>query len=354
MSTINAAKRLPLFALFLILLFTSSITLAADKSDDDPGYLGVLLQDLQPSMVKALQMDDKSGVLISEIVEDSPAESAGLEDGDVILVFNGRETENSKDLTRAVRKANAGDKVEVVVLRGGKKKTIKVVLGKREDDAFGLHMDKFKQLHKRKDLDKLDSFTWSDDDDGHIRIITKGDHGDIHMDQDFAFFGSDRGFLGVQMDDLNEQLGEFFGIEDGEGVLVTEVVEDSPAEEAGLKAGDVIVGIGGEKVASSEELLEEMAGTEADQKLKVEVRRKGKKKEFEVTLGEGKANKMIKRIELLGDGAHFNVLSPKMKRHMAPNVEFRKQHHGNDLEEMRDELKMMKKELKKIQEELKK
>ncbi len=104
----------------------------------DSGYLGVMLQDLSPAMAKALQLGDQSGVLVSDVVDDSPAAKAGLQDGDVIVAFAGKPLSDYDSLTAAVRAAKPGEKVDVTVLRDGKKKTIKVELGEREDDDVRL------------------------------------------------------------------------------------------------------------------------------------------------------------------------------------------------------------------------
>ncbi|MBU8869643.1 MAG: PDZ domain-containing protein [Gemmatimonadales bacterium] len=358
MSTINAGKRLPLFVFSLMILFTSSLALAGD----DPGYLGVYLQDLEPSMVKALQLDDKSGVLISEIVEDSPAQKAGLEDGDVILIFNGKEIESSKVLTKAVRKAGSGENVKVVILRDGKEKTLKVELGEQDDETFIYNGDKLKKLLKLKELKelgKLDSLKWIEEEDCHIEI-----------------FEGNRGVMGIHIDDLSEQMGEYFDVENGEGVLVTEIVKDGAAGKAGMKAGDVIVKMDGQNISSTGELHKALADTEAEQEMKVEVRRKGDKKEFKVTLGEASGQEFIRKIKIM-DGEHHNLRTPRMKMHMGSHFKHQKdlhgedhnvflyhdddeegriviKRHGNDLEELRKELKNLKKELKVIQEKLEK
>lgn len=348
MSTIFPLRRVPLVLLLLISLVASASAIAGGES----GYLGVYLQDLEPSMIKALQLDDKAGVLISDIADDSPAEKAGLEDGDVILVFDGTDTENAKMLTKAVGESKPGEKVKVIVLRDGKKKTIDVVLGEKNDEPVIWSGNQFREFHG-KNPDKLKNFKWTEDGDGAYEVL----------------IGGDRGFLGIKMDDLNSQLGEYFGVKGGEGVLVTEVVEGSPAETAGLKAGDVITRIDGEAVTSGGELHKALAGTEADQKVKIELRRKGDKKEFEVTLGEAPENKFIRKIEILGKDGDFDVRSPKMKMHMAPHfkhlenlgegdhdVLFFESEDGDDeeLQELREDVKDLKEELKKIREELKK
>ena len=169
-----------------------------------------MLQDLSPAMAKALQLDDQSGVLVCDVVDDGPAEKAGLQDGDVIIAFAGKSLADNAALTKAVRAAKPGDKVDVTVLRDGKKQTIKVELGEREND-----------------------FAWfTPGSDEHVKVIMKGLHGG---DGDFEFhtLHEDRGWLGVQIDDVSPQLGEYFGVKDGEGVLVTEVERGQPRRQGG-------------------------------------------------------------------------------------------------------------------------
>lgn len=284
MFPIHRASRAPLFLLLATLLCTSYPAVADDSNDGKSGYLGVILQDLGPGMAKALQLDDDSGVLVGEVTDDSPADEAGLEDGDVILVFDGKRIEDSRTLSRAVRKSAPGDEVKVVVLREGKKKTIEVKLGEREDDVIVRSSKEMKDLHSPEALEKLREFKWRHPGDG-----------------DFPFLDADRGFLGVHLDDLSGQLGEYFGVEDGAGALVTGVVEDSPAERAGIRAGDVIVKIDGEPVDSTRTLHKVMAGTESEQEIEVEVVRKGDGKSFDVTLDETSDRMFSRKIELIGD-----------------------------------------------------
>ena len=93
-------------------------------------------------------------------------------------------------------------------------------------------------------------------------------------------------WLGVHLLDLNEQLGDYFGVEDGDGVLVTEVEEDSPAERAGLKAGDVITGLDDRTVADSDDLVKAIRRHEEGDTVTVHFLRRGKKKHARVELGE--------------------------------------------------------------------
>ena len=359
-----AAKRTIVLMMSIALL----VTVVVAQAGEDKGYLGVSLQELTPSMAKALQMDDNSGVMINNVVDDSPAEKAGLEDGDVILEFNGKTISDNDDLVKAVRGTSPGDKVKVVVLRNGKNESLEVEVGKHEDK----------------------SFVWMSGDDAdapHYKHFGDGDHKVIIMsgdddftwtvDQDMPFgFDNDRGYMGVNLDDMNEQMGEYFGVEDGKGALVTEVVEDSPADKAGLKAGDVIVRLGEKEIDSTTALHKAVAKTEPEQQMAVKVMRKGKSKDLSITLGEVPEGAYSKHMEFIGEGdTHYRIhTAPRMMKHFghgsdvdlrvirrgAPHgaVEFHDMESRHEAEgeikEMRDELDKMRNELKEMQEELKK
>ncbi|MEN8006467.1 MAG: PDZ domain-containing protein [Candidatus Krumholzibacteriota bacterium] len=346
-----AAKRTLVLMLSIVLLvFACSV-----QAGEDKGYLGVMLQDVTPSMAKALQMDEKTGVMISEVVDDSPAAAAGLEDGDVILEFNGQTISDSGDLVKAVRGTNPGDKVKVVVLRGGKNKKLDIEIGKHEaKNVFFMSEDDAPRV---KHMDKVIVMSGDDDD---FKWSFKDKAGKFNLD---------RGFMGVHLDDLNEQMGEYFGVDEGNGALVTEVVEDSPAAEAGLKAGDVIVQFGDDDIDSSGALYKAIDDTESGQKTTVKVVRKGKKMSLDITLGEMPEDAISKHLQIIGEGDdHFSIhAAPRMMKHFehfggkhgcdAGDVDVRVMRRGEaegELKEMREELDKMRKELKEIQEELKK
>ena len=194
------------------------------------GYLGVMLQDLSPSIAKALQLDSDTGILVSEVVDDGPAEQAGLEDGDVILELDGKKITKYKDLTKAIRAHEPGDEGEVVVLREGKERTFDVTLGEREEDDWAFFGDdgdfkSFKGLKGLKDLKNLKELQWLNQHGRNFHVFSDDDDANVWVQT----FDDDRGFMGVHLSDLSEQLGEYFDVDDGDGALITEVVEDSPA-----------------------------------------------------------------------------------------------------------------------------
>lgn len=336
-----AAKRTALCAVCLAFLAAAPLAVAADGND---GYLGVMLQDITPSMAKALQLEENSGVMINDVVDDSPAEKAGLKDGDVILEFQGKAMGGNADLTKAVRSAGAGEKVELLVLRGGKKVKVQAELGEAKN-----------------------TFNWVDAKDGKT-FIFKG-NGD---DEDRLFpVTEERGFLGVHLDDIEGQMADYFEVKDGQGVLITEVNEDGPAAKAGLKAGDVVVKLDDQEVGSSSELHKAMAGTEPGQEIEVQVVRKGKDKSFKVTLGEMPEGMNLGDLQFFGDDGDISIRAPKMLFHgngdrlpTGPHARMRMlRKDGPDIQvftddegltELRQELKQMQKELQELKKELKK
>ncbi|MGD9548556.1 MAG: PDZ domain-containing protein [Candidatus Krumholzibacteriia bacterium] len=329
------------------ILILSSLTLllaGAALAKDGQGYLGVSLQDLTPSMAKALQLGDRQGVLVNDVMEDSPAEKAGLQDGDVILEFAGRAIEDNGDLTKAVRKTEPGEKVEVVVLRDGEEKTFEVTVGEHEGMTW------FMEDGKKFDLEGLKNLE------------------NFHV---FSGGAEDRGFLGIHMEDLSPQLGDYFGVQDGEGVLLTEVVAEGPAEKAGLKAGDVIMKVGDERIASTADLHEAMADTEPDQEIELTVKREGKDKSFKVTLGEAPESEFARGPgNVFFEGKDLHLTGPRMKmmldgedghqmiiRRARPDREIeieRLAPPSEDLDQVRKELEQLRQELKELRQELKK
>ena len=98
------------------------------------GWLGVRLQALDDLMKSALSA--KKGVLISDVVEDSPAEKGGVKEGDVIITFKGKEVPGVTELVEMVKGTKPGEKVKIGVLRKGKKETLKVRIGERPEDEL--------------------------------------------------------------------------------------------------------------------------------------------------------------------------------------------------------------------------
>lgn len=213
-------------AVALIGLFVGVSLLNAAPADSDKylkksekPWLGIYMQDINKDIAEALNIDVEKGVLVNDVIDDSPAQKAGLEDGDVIVRIGDNVIDNISDLSKAVKSMAPGDKADIVVYRDGKKMDLNAVIGAakdRTDQTFALNKSKDRALKLYQDA---------------IDMSLKP-----------------HGFLGVTLESLGEQLADYFQVK--EGVLITSVEEDSPAEKAGLKAGDVILSVNGKKTSS--------------------------------------------------------------------------------------------------------
>jgi len=177
------------------------------------GYLGVMIQDVTPALAKEFNLDESTGALVGDVTPNSPAERAGIKSGDVILDFNGKKVSDSRHLKLEAARTQPGETVPVKILRDGATKTVEV---------------KVKEIPGNENLAKAES---SD---------TK-DTGTLN---------------GVGVADLDKGARQQFELPANvEGVVITEVQPDSPAAEAGLKAGDVIQDINRKPVRSADEAV---------------------------------------------------------------------------------------------------
>ena len=345
MFAFTAAKR-PLGVAALLVPCLVAIALTGTAVAAGHGFLGIMLQDLTPSMAKALQMGDGTGVIVNSVTDDSPAAKAGMVDGDVIVELNGAKVTDTAGFTSSVRALAPGDKAVLMVQRDGKKKTLTAELGERPTDLAGNanargeiriitpdgeSVQKFEGLEGLKNLDHMKMMQ-----DGNMKIlviprgdddadVAEGEEGGEQRIIVKTMGGEDRGWLGVRLDALNEQLGDYFGVKDGAGVLVTEVVEDSPAAKAGLLAGDVIVKVGDEQTASPDALHEAMGDTKPGDDLALTVLRKGARKTITAKLGEMPADAAgTTTVRVEGDGGEpgeLKLMMPRMLRRMSEGDE---------------------------------
>lgn len=207
---------------------------------DGGSFLGVYAEDINKENMGRYGLSDVRGVGISEVMKDSPAEKAGLKKGDVIVRFEGESVTSSRKLTRMVGEVAPEHTARLTIMRGGSEQEVAATLAKRNEsqNVFGttISPDIFRTM-PRGDM-KIDP--------GKMQINPDQDGNFV-----FAFGGNRR--IGVSTTPLTKQLADYFGVKDG-GVLITSVSEDSPAAKAGLKAGDIITAIEGEKVESPGDL----------------------------------------------------------------------------------------------------
>ncbi|MCM3900389.1 MAG: PDZ domain-containing protein [Pyrinomonadaceae bacterium] len=272
------------FSLLISLFFVASVVLAqqtppapvAPPAPPAPGepfnqfslfidggsFLGVYAEDINKENMGRYGLREARGVGITSIVKDSPAEKAGLKKDDVILRFDGENVTSARKLTRLVSEVAPDQTVRIAISRGGSEQEVAVTIGKRENSMDAMNnFQGLKGLGKWEGLEGLEGFGTPG------AKVWKWEGPDSDNDG-FAFaFGNNRR-IGVSTTHLTKQLAEFFGVADGKGVLVTSVGDDSPAAKAGIKAGDVITAVDGEKLESAGDLTRAL----------------GKKKEGDVTL----------------------------------------------------------------------
>jgi len=222
-------------------------------------FLGVYAEDINKENMARYGMREARGVGITQVVKDSPAEKAGLRKDDVIVRFEGDSVTSVRKLNRLVSEVAPDQTVKLSINRGGGEQEVAVTIGKR-NESFNTgnweDLEKFKGLEKLKQLDKiegLDRLKELERDLPPGANVWKWEGEGPGKDGMFFAFGNHRR-IGVGTMALTRQLADYFGVADGQGVLVTSVGEDSPAAKAGIKAGDVITAIDGEKIDGAGDL----------------------------------------------------------------------------------------------------
>ncbi|SMC26935.1 serine protease Do [Desulfacinum hydrothermale DSM 13146] len=165
------------------------------------GWLGVMIQDITPELAESFGLKESKGVLISDVIEDSPADKAGLETGDIVVEFNGEPVENAHQLSRKVASTRPETTVKIGILRDGSRKTIQLRLGTMPEEGVS-------------EPPSVEKTSW-----------------------------------GMSVQNLTEELASRFGWDVSErGVIITEVEPGSPAAEARLRPGDLIKEVNRKKI----------------------------------------------------------------------------------------------------------
>jgi len=164
-----------------------------DKGKVTRGWLGVAVQMVTPDLAKSFGLKEGKGALVADVTKGSPADDAGMEQGDVIVEFDGKEIGEMNTLPRVVAETPLGKKVKVVVIRNGAKKELTVKIGE-------LTEEKEQEVAAEKETDKI----------------------------------------GLVVSEITPELADHLNVPVGSGVVVTDVENGSPADEAGIRRGDVI------------------------------------------------------------------------------------------------------------------
>jgi predicted metalloprotease with PDZ domain len=273
------------------LIILASGTLYSKKAMDKSGYLGVVVEELD--RLEKESMGIVQGIVITEVIEDSPAEKAGLKIEDVIQAFDGRKIRLPADLVRYVSKTEPGKQVVIDIVRDGKKQKIEAVIGENEEMPMTWQPDKMRKM---------------------------------------MFVGEPRVYLGVKLAPLNPDLAAYFQAKE-EGALVLEVMADSPADKSGFKAGDVLLALNDEKVKSPEAVVEFLKDFEKGDEITIRLLRKGKEQTLKAVLDEAPGPRHIIK---MGDSEH-EIVIPDVDKEMMEKQHQLQMLHEN-MQDMQDKM----------------
>ncbi|MGA8342127.1 MAG: PDZ domain-containing protein [Candidatus Sulfotelmatobacter sp.] len=198
-------------------------------SSEDSGtssYLGVDISDVTTERLSALKLKEEKGVEVTMVDQDAPAGKAGIKEHDVILTMNGTAIESGAQLRRMIHETPPGRIVTLGLSRDGQPMTVKLQLADKHKE-FSMMGPDMKNFHVQ--IPEI-----------HIPDI------DIPSINMVMVTSSARS--GLSVENITPQLGEFFGVKNGNGVLVRAVEKGSRAEKAGFRAGDVIVKVNDQPV----------------------------------------------------------------------------------------------------------
>ncbi|MDZ4750012.1 MAG: PDZ domain-containing protein [Flavobacteriales bacterium] len=250
---------------------------SAARQSNQP-FLGVMLK--ETAATNSIE-EGSSGTLISEVIEGSAAEKAGLLAGDIILEINRVEMPHAENVIEYIGAKEPGDEIKIEVMRGSQVKKIKAELGIRTFDSMKMfgdgnptQMEEFRQLENLKEVLPGWNFTFHPDS---IAVFCP-DNQKLKVDS----------FMICQPFNWNEEGFElketpFLGVtpgdeDDAPGVFIGSVVEGSSAQKMGFEEGDVIINFNGTGVNNFDELADQIGTTEAGSVVKIEFLRDGKSK----------------------------------------------------------------------------
>ena len=194
-----------------------------DKGKVVRGYLGTTVQKITPEIADSLGLKQSKGALVAEVQKGSPAERAGVKLGDIIIEFDRKEIKDSTDLPALVARVTPGTTVQVKILRDGKEVTTPLTVGEMKENE----------------------------------VIASAQEGD----------------LGLTVQPVTPEIAQSLGLDRAEGLVITEVKPGSAADEAGLRAGDLIAQINRRPVKNLAEYNREMARNEKGKSVLLLVRR---------------------------------------------------------------------------------
>ncbi len=179
-----------------------------DKGRVVRGWLGVIVQTVTPELAQSFDLKSNDGALIADVEPGGPAEEAGIISGDIIITYDGKKVKEMSDLPLMVAQTQVGKKVKVAVLRNGKKIVKTVTIGELKEKQTAKAVEKEKEK------------------------------------------------LGIIVRELTPEIAQMYGLADDKGIIITGIEPGSPAEEAGLRKGDIIKEVNRKRITSMDSYLD--------------------------------------------------------------------------------------------------
>jgi serine protease Do len=282
-----------------VLIVTSSTTSAkgglarrADQDSDRPrrveisrqSFLGVELQDVTRESAQRLKLSTERGAIIESVTPESSAAKGGLKKDDMIVKWNGEAIESAREVSRRIRETPAGRTVRLGVIRDGHESESTVTLGDRHEYA------------------------------SHIRVAPIAAVGRVRPPREARIRVRDRYRMGVSLQSMSTQLAEYFGLTGRNGALVLYVYPDSPAANAGIKAGDVILSVGGETTENPFKVHEALQ-SKPEGAIELRVLRDKQEKTLSVQVGKAKTSLLFSP-----DDFDFDFAEPEIHIDANPSV----------------------------------
>ncbi len=226
-------KFIPILAVTILMLAMTQSLAAEEKA-----FVGIYPGEIRDYEDAGVEY----GIQVFGVVDESPAQEAGMQKNDIILEFDGTKLFNHDQFTKMLKLYKPGQKIKMKIYRNGDEKTLKLTLANKED--FG----------------------------------PKPEY---------------KAYLGVFLTNLSEKDYEKKGLNTNYGVLISDVVDDGPSAEAGLLGGDVMLDLEGQHVYTSDQISKMLGGMEPEQSVTVDVFRSGEYKTFAVVLGKKEIAKSV-------------------------------------------------------------
>jgi len=195
------------------------------------GYLGVYLQDITEDLKEGLGLPSLDGVLLSEVVRNTPASKAGLKSGDVVLEFDEKEVKDLQSFRIQVASTSVGKKVKMKIFRDGKEKEVSVTISEFPEE---------------------------------LSVVTQEE---------------EKSELGLNVIDVTDSRAQRFDVKVKSGVVVVDVKIDSPAEKARISVGDIIIYIGKQQITNSTDYRQAVANLQQGKPVIFQIQR-GERKRY--------------------------------------------------------------------------